>query len=207
LSPSPPSHTGSARPDQPRSFGTLRVNVCSRESGRSAESDLARWLRARAGHCGPPLSFSTADVPGSSEPHDKLAIMTHINRAEFENAAFEVNLARAIGLQRPSKPWGGLPAVGPGGRSDGPKGKRDAQGCDDLPALFSPRFWTVSPHSGHSHPVEPVLGEPPAPADEGDHLIGPCRREPHGPHRGYGRRRQTTHHLTELAYLTILSLV
>src|ERR1700729_2155329 len=67
-----------------------------------------RPLRARAGHCGPPLSFSTADVPSSSEPHDKLAIMTHINRAEFENAAFEVNLGRAIGLQADGTFSGGM---------------------------------------------------------------------------------------------------
>jgi Co/Zn/Cd efflux system component len=34
---------------------------------------------------------------------------------------------------------GGLPAIGPGGRPGGAQGKRDDQGRDDLPALFSPQ--------------------------------------------------------------------
>jgi hypothetical protein len=38
----------------------------------------------------------------------KLAIMTHANRAEFENAAFEVNLGRAIGLQAGGTFSGGM---------------------------------------------------------------------------------------------------
>ena len=35
---------------------------------------------------------------------------------------------------------GGLPAISPGGRSGGAQGKRDDQGRDDLPALFSPQI-------------------------------------------------------------------
>jgi DNA topoisomerase III len=34
-------------------------------------------------------------------------------------------------------------SISPGGRPGGPQGKRDDQGRDDLPALFSPRFETV----------------------------------------------------------------
>jgi hypothetical protein len=34
---------------------------------------------------------------------------------------------------------GGLPVIGPGGRTGEAQGKRDDQGRDDLPALFSPQ--------------------------------------------------------------------
>ena len=67
-----------------------------------------RPVCAYAGHCVPPLSFSTADVPSGRQPRGKLAIMTHVNRAELEDAAFEVNLGRAIGLQADGTFNGGM---------------------------------------------------------------------------------------------------
>src|SRR5665213_2498425 len=70
-----------------------------------------RPLRTQAGHCVLQLSFSTANVPGGRQPRGKLAIMTHVNCIEFEDAAFEVNLGRAIGLQADGTFSGGMVSV------------------------------------------------------------------------------------------------
>jgi hypothetical protein len=39
--------------------------------------------------------------------------------------------------------WGGLSAISLGGPTEWSTRKRDDEGRDDLPALFSPTFWAV----------------------------------------------------------------
>jgi hypothetical protein len=62
------------------------------------------------------------------------------------------NVQHHLIAARPSRGWGVYRALVWAARPGGAQGKRDNQGRDDLPVLFSPTFWTVSmrslPHWG-----------------------------------------------------------